>query len=384
MAEQKVRVGVVGVGGMGAAHCECCQKVEEVELAAVADIDAERAAEVGQKYGVPHFASHEELINSGLVDAITIATPHYFHPPIAIDAFKAGLHVLSEKPIAVRISMAEKMVAAAEQSGKVFAVMFQRRSSPEVRKARELVDSGALGEIRRTLLVSPEFRSQAYYDSGGWRATWGGEGGGVLMNQAPHIMDIFVTLGGLPRRVTGKCKTLMHEIEVEDHAEAVLEYDNGATGYFYVSTCEPGPGQIVQFFGDKGKLQLTDGKLSFCAYEPSVSEFNATNTATWGAPERKEPPLELPEVESGHHVILRNFARAILYGEELLAPGEVGLKSLELANAIMLSSFRGEPVELPIDREAFDKLIEKLIASSSYEPAQATRTRRETDPRLKA
>jgi len=384
MAEKKLRVGVVGVGGMGTAHCECCRKVEEVELAAVADISPEQARAVGEKFGVPCFESHQELIKAGLVDAITIATPHYFHPPIAIDAFEAGLHVLSEKPIGVRISRAERMVEASKKAEKVFAVMFQRRSTPEVRKARELVESGALGDIKRTLLISPEFRSQAYYDSGGWRATWAGEGGGVLMNQAPHIMDVFVLLGGMPNRVTGKCRTLLHDIEVEDHAEAVLEYDNGAVGYFYVSTCEPGPGQIIQVFGDKGKLQFTDGKLSFHSYEPSVSEFNATNTAMWGGPERKAVELELPDVEAGHHVILRNFARAILYGEELLAPGEVGLRSLELANAIMLSSYRDEPVDLPIDREAFDKLIERLAASSKYDATQATRTKRETDPGLQS
>jgi len=382
MAKDKVRIGVVGVGGMGAAHCDCAQRVEEVALAAVADIDGARAREVGEQFAVPWFRSHEELIGAGLVDAITIATPHYFHPPIAIDAFRAGLHVLSEKPIGVQISEAEKMVKAARESGKVFSVMFQRRTEPAVRKARELVEAGVLGEVRRTALISPTFRSQVYYDSGGWRATWAGEGGGVLMNQAPHNIDVFVLLGGMPRRVRGWCKTLLHQIEVEDHAEAVLEYENGATGYFYVSTCEPGPGDIIQVFGDRGKLQLVDGKLSVSVYEPSVGEFSRTNTAMWGAPQRKDLELELPQAESGHHVVMRNFARAILYGEELLSPGEEGLQSLELANAIMLSSYRGRPVDIPISRQGFDRMIKKLCACSSYKPSEATQTKRETDPRL--
>ena len=162
MARDKVRVGVVGVGGMGAGHCNCCKEVAEVALSAVCDIDEARAREMGQKFGVPHFTKHRDLIKSGLVDAVTIATPHYFHPPIAIDAFKAGLHVLSEKPIAVQVSQAQRMIDAARKSGKAFAVMFQQRTTPEIRAARKLVEDGVLGEIKRTLMVAPSFRSQAY------------------------------------------------------------------------------------------------------------------------------------------------------------------------------------------------------------------------------
>ena len=381
-AKKKVRIGVVGVGGMGSAHCNGCAKVEEVELRAVADVDPTRAKQVGEQFKVPWFTNHKDMFKAKLIDAAIVATPHYFHPPIAIDAFKAGLHVLSEKPIGVQISMAEKMAKTAKRCKKVFGVMFQRRTEPAIRKARELVESGVLGDIKRTLLVSPEFRSQAYYDSGGWRATWAGEGGGPLMNQAPHIMDLFVLLGGMPSRVTAKCSTLIHDIEVEDQAEAVLEYPNGATGYFYVSTCEPGPGQIIQIFGDKGKLELYNGQLSVVVYEPCVSEFNKTNTAMWGGPKGTALELKLPECDAGHHVILKNFARAILYGEELISPGEVGLKALELANAIMLSSWKkGKPVSIPIKRKEFDSALNRLIAKSTYGKKVAG-TKRETDPRL--
>ena len=381
MAGNKVRLGIIGVGGMGTAHCGSAQGVDEVQLTAVADIDPGRAKEIGEQFGVPYFPRHEDLLAEEIADAVLIATPHYFHPPIAIDAFEAGLHVLSEKPIGVRVGMAERMINAARKSGKVFAVMFQMRSTPAVRTARKLVESGELGEIKRTLLVSPEFRSQAYYDSGGWRATWSGEGGGPLMNQSPHIMDVFTLLGGLPFRVTGVTKTLMHDIEVEDHAEALLEYPNGACGYFYVSTCEVGPGRLIEIVGDKGKLRFEDGKLSFYRHEPSVSEFNRTNTAMWGGPKTEQVELELPECESGHAAILRNFARAILHGEELLSPGEEGIKSLELANAIMLSSHKGQPVDIPIDRQEFHELMEHLKSTSTFEK-QAAATKRETDPRL--
>jgi len=380
MSDERVRVGIVGVGGMGTGHCRTIGDIEEIELAAVADINEERAREVGQEFGVPSFGSHTALIESGLVDAVVIATVHYFHPPIAIDAFEAGLHVLSEKPIGVRVSRAEAMVEAARKSGKVFCVMFQMRTTPVVKKAKELIDSGQIGDIRRTLLVSPEFRSEAYYRSGTWRATWAGEGGGVMMNQAPHIMDVFTMLGGLPSRVHGRCDTLLHDIEVEDQATAMLEYANGAAGYFYCSTCERGE-RTLEIVGDKGKLRMDGDALRFWRFEPAVSEINRTNTEMWGFPKSEEVELELEECETGHKAILRNFARAILHDEPLIAPGEVGVKSLELANAITLSSDLGEPVDLPIDRHQFDALIERLAAGSKFR-SEWTATQAETDPRF--
>ncbi len=365
MAAKKVKVGVIGVGGMGSGHCDTIQGIKEIKLVAVADVNPARAKEIGEKYGVPHFTSGADLIASGLADAVTIATPHYFHPPLAIAAFKAGLHVLSEKPIGCRIGEAQKMVSAAKRSGKVFAVMFQMRSTAAFKKAKELLDAGELGEIKRTLLVSPEFRSQAYYNSGTWRATWAGEGGGVLMNQAPHIMDIFVMLGGMPKKVTGRCAKLIHDIEVEDHAEAQLEYANGATGYFYVSTCEPGE-RVLEIVGDKGKLRLQGGQLSFWRFTPAVSKFNKINKEQWGSPKVEKVDLKIKDCPHGHGVILRNFARAIQRGEPLLAPGEVGLGSLELANAIVLSSYNNAPVKMPVKRKEYNALVARLSAKSKF------------------
>jgi len=380
MAERRVRIGVIGVGGMGEAHCNSCSKVEEVELRAVADIDHDRAREVGEKFGVPYFDDHEQLFKEDLVDAVLIATPHYSHPPIAIDAFDAGLDVLTEKPIAVRVSVADRMIEAAEQNGRVFSVMYQMRSLPRVKKARELVAQGELGEIRRTMLVEPTFRSQAYYDSGTWRATWAGEGGGVLLNQAPHWMDVFTMLGGMPKKVLGRTRALMHDIEVEDHAEALLEYDNGVFGYYYASTCEVGT-TALEIAGDKGRLVLQGDELSFYRHSVPLSEFNRTNTEMWAGPTAERVEIEVNEEDSGHHVILRNFARAVLHGEPLLAPGAEGIRSLELANAIILSSHKGEPVTIPIDRKEYHELIDFLCRGSAYKKA-AKKVKRETDPNL--
>jgi predicted dehydrogenase len=202
----------------------------------------------------------------------------------------------------------------------------------------------------------------------------------VLLNQAPHIMDVFVALGGMPSKVRGRCETLMHEIEVEDHAEAVLEYPNGAAGYFYCSTCEIGE-RVLEIVGDKGKIRLAAGGLSAWRYEPAVSEFNRINTEMWAFPAVEPLDVELEECQEGHGAILRNFARAILFDEPLMAPGEVGLGSLELSNAIILSSRKGEPVDVPIDRSEYDALIEELRAGSAFQ-GDWDASKSETDPQF--
>ncbi len=382
MAGQTVGIAVIGVGGMGIGHCKNCQEIDEVELKAVADADADRAKEVGEDLDVAWSGDHKEVMALDEVDAAIIATPHNLHPPLAMDAFDNDLHVLSEKPMAARVGMADRMIQGAEDAGKVLSVMFQKRTLPAVRKARELVENGDLGEIARTLLEFPDFRSQAYYDSGSWRATWEGEGGGVLLNQAPHIMDIFTMLAGLPEEVRGFCEIRMHHIEVEDHAEARLEYENGATGFFHASTCEVGPGSRLELVGDKGILLLEgDDTLRFWRYDNPIKEFNETNDSMWAKPEAEEVELELPECDSGHKAIIRNFARAILHGEELISPGDQALKSLELANAIRLSSNKGEAVKLPIDRQEYHELIDYLIETSTFEK-EVREVKRETDPQF--
>ncbi len=272
-----VRFGVVGVGFMGLNHCNGIRSVAGARLSAVCDGDAARAERAAAKFKVASFASHKDLIRSGACDAVCIATPHPLHPGPAVDCMNAGLHVITEKPLSECVSTAERMIRAAEKNRVAFAVMFQRRFEPAMLKAVEIARSGALGRIRRTLMVAPEYRSQAYYDSGKWRATWKGEGGGVMINQAPHVMDLFILLGGMPCEVYGRTETRMHRIEVEDLAEAMLKYPGGGTGYFHCSTCEPDPGQMIEIFGDKGKLVFRDGALKLFRYEPPVDVHNRIN-----------------------------------------------------------------------------------------------------------
>ena len=260
---EKVRFGIIGVGGMGQAHAKNIQEIEETQLTAVSDTDKKTAEKVSKEYKVTGFTDYKELLTSGLIDAVIVATPHYFHPEIGIAAMEADVHVLTEKPIAVSVKAADSLLEAAKRTGKVFGVMYQSRSLPAIRVAREIIESGRLGEIRRTLMVNPDYRCQAYYDSSTWRATWAGEGGGVLINQAPHGIDLFMFLGGMPSRVTARIRTRLHNIEVEDEADALLEYSNGAWGYYLASTDEAPSEKRIEIAGDKENLSWRMKRLNF-------------------------------------------------------------------------------------------------------------------------
>jgi len=375
-----VRVGVIGTGGMGSGHLAQLPKTENASLTALCDIDEATRAERAEQYGVPGFEKHTDLLDSGLVDAVIIATPHYFHPPIAIDGFERGIHVLSEKPIAVTVSAADAMIAAAKASGLEFSVMYQMRTEPVYIAARKIVADGLLGDVYRTCMIMGWYRSQAYYDSGGWRATWTGEGGGVLINQAPHLLDIFTWLAGLPTKIEAQVRTSLHDIEVEDEAFAVLTYENGAHGYLYASTTEsPGVG-LIEICGDKGKIRIMDDKLRLWQVKPGIRQHSEGASEMWSGPENEEVPVELPESATGHGAVIQDFVNAILHDTPLVTPGVEGINAMELIDGMILSGKRGKPVSVPVDRAEYDALIEELKASSRGK--RRLREQRVTDPQL--
>jgi len=372
-----VRFGIIGVGGMGSGHARTLPNIPEAELTAVCDISPEALAAATEAFNVPGFDNHIDLLESGLVDAVIVATPHYFHPPIAVDAMERGIHVISEKPMAVTVAGAEAMIKAAERTGVVFSVMFQLRALPVNQAAKRLIEEGRLGKIYRTLLTDCHFRSQAYYNSAGWRATWKGEGGGVLLNQAPHGMDIFTWLAGMPSRVISNVSTRQHVIEVEDEASALLEYENGAIGYFLETVNEYPTGIRVELCGELGKLVLEGGQLHFWEVKPGVRAASDETTEMWGRPEAEEVEVELEERQTGHAAIIRNVVCAILHQEPLISPGPEAIRSLELANAILLSGHKNKPVTLPVDREEYNAFIEAKKATSKDKDVEDQRI---TDP----
>jgi predicted dehydrogenase len=360
----KVRFGIVGCGGMGSGHCSWMNTIMEAELTAVCDIRKDIADQTGARYNVPAFYNAVDMLDSGLVDAIIIATPHYFHPPIAIEAFKRKVHVISEKPLGVNVSAVDEMISAAKSSGVRFAVMYQMRSISTYQMAHKLIEEGRLGEIYRTALVMGWYRSQAYYNSGGWRATWSGEGGGVLINQAPHFLDMFSWLAGLPAKLTASTRTRMHNIEVEDEAFATLEYANGAHGYLYCSTNEAPGCERIEICGDKGKILLENGKLRFWEMKTPIRQHNSEAQEMWSGPEVQEVALDYVHSGGAHADITRNFCQSILFDAPLLSPGEEGLNAVELINGVILSGHTNQSVTFPVDRTAFDALLTELQKTS--------------------
>lgn len=377
--KEKVRIGVIGLGGMGQGHIIRIKDIPEAELTAVSDIDPELTKKISDENKVPGFTDYKKLLESTLIDAVLIATPHYFHPEIGVAAMERDLHCLSEKPIAVSVDAADKFVEAARKNKRVFAAMYQYRTLPEVRLARKIIQSRRLGQIKRTCMIEPNYRSQAYYDSAGWRATWKGEGGGVLINQAPHGIDLFLLLGGLPSRVTAKVRTRLHRIEVEDEASALLEYPNGAWGYYYTSTNEVPVGVFMEISGDKGKLVYQNGLLKLYSLKSPIPEFTFSSREMWASPEVIEERLELPQCETGHKEIIRNFCRSILFGEKLIAPGEEGIWTVEFFNALILSGKKNEPVDIPVNRGEYEDLLQSLKKTSRENKVK--KIKRVTDPR---
>ncbi len=361
-----VRLGVIGTGNMGTYHCNYMDTVQNVTLAAICDGSPEKLAAAAAKFPKPaKFDDYKSLLNSGLVDAVLIATPHYQHPDITIAALDKGLHVLCEKPAAVTVKEARRMNAVAEKHPELkFAMNFQTRTNPALKKMRELIQTGDLGDISRiTWIITNWFRTWSYYASGGWRATWEGEGGGVLLNQCPHNLDQLQWLTGMmPTRVTAVAhigKT--HPIEVEDEVSAILEYSNGATGHFVTTTGEAPGTDRLEMAGDRGKAVVEHGKLIFTMNRQTTRQLRETSPSSFAMPETWEinVPVNKAEPELAR-LITQNFVNAILKDEPLIAPGVEGVKGLEIGNAMLMSGLTREPVDLPLDGDAFDDFLETL------------------------
>jgi predicted dehydrogenase len=368
----KVRIGVVGIGNMGSAHAKylAAGDVPNAELTAVCDINPKRLEWARDNLGehIKLFENAETLFESKAVDAVIIATPHYDHPPLAISAFKRGLHVLIEKPAGVYTKQVREMNEVAEKSGKVFGIMYNQRTNPVYQKLRDLIKSGELGEIKRiNWIITNWYRSQSYYDSGGWRATWAGEGGGVLINQCPHNLDLWQWICGMPRRVRAFCHYgKYHDIEVEDDVTAYMEYENGATGVFITTTGEAPGTNRFEIAGDRGKIVVEEGKLTFWRLRVSERQFNREYKGGFGSPECWKCEIPVHGVETAHRGITTNWVNAILKGTPLLAPGIEGIYGLTISNAMHLSSWLDDWVEIPFDEDLFYQKLKERIDSSKF------------------
>ena len=374
MSEKKVSIAVIGVGSMGLSHARDIIALPNTELVGVCDVDRSRTEKVAAEYGVEACETYEKLMDRLKPDAVLIATPHYAHVPISIAAMQRGIHVLVEKPIAVHAKDARKMIDAYEAAktahpGLLFAAMFMQRTYGYWLKIKDLIDSGELGQlVRTTWLITNWFRTQAYFDGGGWRATWRGEGGGVLLNQCPHNLDMYQWLVGMPQRVRGFVSLgKYHDIEVEDEVTAYFEHENGMVGHFITSTGESPGTNRLEIVGENGKLVYEDDVLTFFRNRRSMfteireSSQRFAHVENW----KTEVPFQ-HHGQPGHALITQNFADAILKGAELIAPAAEGYNSVALGNAILFSSFENRVIDMPIDEDAFDAKLQALIASSRY------------------
>ena len=360
-----VRVGVIGIGHMGTGHCQTILsgKVPGMKLTAVADIKQERRKWASENLpaDVQIFDSDRALIASGTCDAVMVVVPHYFHPEISIRAMQQGLHVLCEKPAGVYTRQVKEMNEAAEKSDRVFAIMFNQRTNPAFIKMHDLVKSGELGTIKRVnWIITDWYRTQAYYDSGEWRATWDGEGGGVLLNQCPHQLDLLQWICGMPIRVSAHCHIgKWHHIEVEDDVTAYLEYENGATGVFIASTGDaPGTNRFeIDLSG--GQLVYSENHLTCYKLQEDDRQFMYTCKTGMEKPKGDYIPMEIDQENPEHAGVMRNFAGKILHNTPLTADGREGINGLTLSNAMYLSAWTGHMVDIPFDEDLYLRELNK-------------------------
>ena len=369
---EKIKLGIIGIGNMGSGHAGNIKngKCPEIELVAIADINPERldwAKEQNYAENIAYFNTAEEMLDSGIINACIIAVPHYDHTKYAIECMKRGIHVMVEKPAGVYTKQVREMNAEAEKHPEVvFGMMFNQRTNCVYRKLRELVQSGDYGEIRRTnWIITTWYRPQCYYDSGDWRATWSGEGGGVLLNQCPHQLDLWQWICGMPVKVESHLHFgKWNDIEVEDDVTTYVEYANGATGVFVTTTGDAHGTNRFEIQMDRARFVIENDKLIMTEYEMTEQEFSKTNTSPFATVKSKTFEVETDGENPQHPGVLNAWANAILHGGKLIAEGEEGINGLTISNAMHLSAFLGKEVEIPFDEEVYYNELMKRVATS--------------------
>ena len=372
-----VRYGVIGIKGVGGKHVSMAREHENVELTALVDLDEAAVKTQSQELGVRAFTDYRELLDAGIVDAVSIATPHHLHAIIGLECLNAGVHVFTEKPLANRVSDADAMIETAKARDLKICVGHQYRTYHTPQTMKHLIDTGAIGNIMRVLWTWIEFRPESYYDRDIWRQTWRHAGGGVLMNQTSHDLDLICWLVGEPVQVSAMIGNQSHQMEVEDVVCANVLFANGAFGSIQLTINQPRGYSIRQIAGDKGTIAIPDVQsltnnredhILLGTYENSLTDLVGRTSRIAGQPEISWQPVELRADPGGHDILMKSFTDAILNGGEPLVNGVSALPTVELINAIVLSAMRKKTVDLPVDREEYDELFEALSSGSLQIP----------------
>ena len=371
---EKVRVGIIGLGNQGTHYIAGLfnpGKIPNGVVTAMCDnnpakIEAMKARTVGQD--IAYFENYIDLLDSGLCDMVMVVVPHYFHPEMVIECLKRGIHVICDKPAGVYTKQVKEMNEYAKKSNALFAMMFNQRTNCVYRKMREIVQAGGIGELQRvTWIITDWYRTQQYYDSGSWRATWEGEGGGVLINQCPHQIDLVQwVVGEMPVAINGFCQYgKWHNIEVEDEVTAYFRYKNGATGMFITTTGEAPGTNRFEISGTKGKLLVENNKLFYWKNENDTQEWSKTANTGFVPPKCVMTEVETDGQNPQHMGIINNFIAAIRGEEPLFVDGTEGINGVEMMNAIELSGWNnGEMITLPVDEERYLKELQAHVANS--------------------
>ena len=369
--DKKIRLGIIGLGNMGSGHARSIMegKCPDFDLVAVADINPARVewGKANLAGNIRYFDDALAMLDSGCIDACMVCVPHYDHPRYAMACMQRGIHVMVEKPAGVYTKQVREMnEEAAKHPDVVFGMMFNQRTNHVYRKMRELVQSGQYGQIRRTnWIITDWYRPQAYYDSGAWRATWSGEGGGVLLNQCPHQLDLWQWICGMPVSVLSQMRFgQWHDIEVEDDVTTYVEYANGATGVFVTTTGDAHGTNRFEIQMDRAKLVVEDGQLHVLEFEVSEPEWSRTNKAPFATMPAHEVAVETDGKNEQHVGVINAWGGAILRGTPLVAHGSEGIYGLTLSNAMHLPAFLGKKVELPLDEDLFYTELMKRVATS--------------------
>ena len=379
MAEGKVRLGIIGLGAEGGMYAKFIDggMVPNMEIGAICDILPEKK-EAADEYGVPFYTDYKEMIASGNVDAVVTTVPHYLHPEMGIYALDHGMHTLLEKPVGVYTKQAREVIDhAATKPELKFGVFFNQRTNPLYKDLKALMDSGELGKLRHTSwIITTWWRPQPYYAQSEWRATWGGEGGGVLVNQAPHQLDLWQWICGIPTSVFAKAQYgFRRDIVVEDEVNALVSFADGATGTFITCTHDlPGTDRL-EILCDKGKIVVENSNkvtITRLKEDEQVLSQNMDMSAVAALFTGKLDRAELMSEETKeygsvwgqqHSDVMKNFADQILNDAEPLAPGADGIHGVRLANAIHLSSWTGQEVSIEnFDEETYMRELNQRIA----------------------
>jgi UDP-N-acetyl-2-amino-2-deoxyglucuronate dehydrogenase len=382
-----VRLGIIGLGAEGGMYANFISegKVKNMVIGAICDNDPAKKQVAQEKYpGVPFYDNYIDMMESGDVNAVVTTVPHYLHPEMGIEALKRNIHALVEKPAGVYTKQVKELNDfAATKPELKFAIFFNQRTNPLYKKLKELIDNGEIGSIRSTnWIITTWWRPQGYYDQSEWRATWGGEGGGVLVNQAPHQIDLLQWICGMPKKVYSKVNYgYQRNIVVEDDVTAVFDYGNGATGVFVTRTHDVVGTDRLEILGDKGKIVVDDSKkITIKRLNKAENEMSKTMSMQdvmsifMGGGQGdifNEEVIEFESVWGGQHIaVLEDFASAIVEGTPLLAPGSDGINGVRLANAMHLSSWLGKEVEIPFDEDLFLEELNKRIAEEGKYPVR--------------